>query len=184
MHVILRTLLTLLRARRRPALSPWEPGSLTLRALPTDVDLALHINNGQYFSLFDLGRYDLMARAGVWSRMRALGWTPVVQSEQITFRRAVTLMRRFTVHTRMLGFDERCLFFEQRVVVDGEICVRAQIATRLLGPDGPVSREEILAELAVLGHEPPEDVDVSEELRSWRAAAALPSTRRPAPHRW
>lgn len=62
MHVILRTLLTLLRSRRRYSLTPWETSRISLRALPTDVDVAMHINNGQYFSLFDLGRFDLMAR--------------------------------------------------------------------------------------------------------------------------
>lgn len=66
MHVIFRTLLILLKARRRPAMTPWETGVITLRALPTDIDILMHINNGQYFSLFDLGRYDLMARSGMW----------------------------------------------------------------------------------------------------------------------
>ena len=57
-----------------------------MRALPTDVDLALHVNNGQYFGLFDLGRFDAMVRTGLWDEIRRRGWTPVVQAEQIAFR--------------------------------------------------------------------------------------------------
>ncbi|GAA3070828.1 MULTISPECIES: acyl-CoA thioesterase [Actinomycetes] len=184
MHVIFRTLLTLLRARRRPPLSPWETSTVTLRALPTDIDIAMHINNGQYFSLFDLGRFDLMARAGLWRRMRELGWSPVVQAEQITFRKSVTFLTRFEIHTRMLGMDEKSIYFEQRVVVDGEIYVRAHIAARLLSGSGPVTNEQILDEIRGLGHETPADLDVGEELRRWRESAALPSSRKPAPNVW
>lgn len=184
MHVIFRTLLILLRARRRPSITPWESSVLALRALPTDIDIARHINNGQYFSLFDLGRFDLMARSGLWAQMRRRGWSPVVQSEQITFRRSVTFMTRFEIHTRMIGFDEKCFYFEQRAVVDGEIYVRAHIAGRLLSSQGPVSNGEILEVMRELGHEAPADLTVSEELQRWRADSALPSARKPAPNRW
>jgi len=184
MHVIFRTLLILLRARRRPPVTPWESSVVSLRALPTDIDIAWHINNGQYFSLFDLGRFDLMARSGLWGQMRKRGWSPVVQSEQITFRRSVTFMTRFEIHTRMIGFDEKCFYFEQRAVVDGEVYVRAHIAGRLLSSGGPVPNDEILAAIRELGHEVPEDLSVSEELQTWRRNSALPSARKPAPNTW
>lgn len=184
MHVIFRTLLVLLRARRRPPISVWEPSVLTLRALPTDIDIARHINNGQYFSLFDLGRFDLMARSGLWAQMKKRGWSPVVQSEQITFRRSVTFMTRFEIHTRMIGFDEKCFYFEQRAVVDGEIYVRAHIAGRLLSRNGPVSNAEILDAIQDLGHEVPEDLSIGEELANWRRDSALPAARKPAPNTW
>ncbi|MCH8562187.1 acyl-CoA thioesterase [Nesterenkonia sp. YGD6] len=184
MHVIFRTLLVLLQARRRPTMTPWESSVVTMRALPTDVDIARHINNGQYFSLFDLGRFDLMARSGLWAQMRKRGWSPVVQSEQITFRRSVTFMTRFEIHTRMIGFDEKCFYFEQRAVVDGEIYVRAHVAGRLLSSAGPVPNVEILGAIRDLGHEAPEDLSVSEELQTWRRDSALPAARKTAPNTW
>lgn len=182
MHVIFRTLLTLLRARRRPKVSLWASTDITLRALPTDVDVFLHINNGQYFSLFDLGRYDLMARSGFWKASRGQGWHPVVQAEQITFRKSVNFWTKFQIYTRLIGVDDRCFYVEHRVVVDGEIYVRAHVAGRFVGPHGPVSIAEILQLAAETGHPAPEDFEVSEELQTWRAQSALPSSRRPAPH--
>lgn len=182
MHLILRTLLILLKSRRRTRVSLWESTDITLRALPTDVDVLLHINNGQYFSLFDLGRYDLMARSGFWKATRQKGWYPVVQAEQITFRKSVNFWTKFQIHTKLIGVDERCFYIEHRVVVDGEIYVRAYVAGRLIGPEGPVSIEEILDLAAATGHPAPEDFTVSEELRSWRADSALPAARRPAPN--
>lgn len=182
MHVIFRTLLILLKARRRPRTSPWEATDITLRALPTDIDILMHINNGQYFSLFDLGRYDMMVRSGLWQGARARGWHPVVQAEQITFRKSVNFWTKFQIVTKLIGVDERCFYIEHRVVVDGEIYVRAHVAGRLIGPEGPVPIEEILQMGAELGHPVPEDFEVSEDLKRWRSDFALPAARKPAPH--
>lgn len=184
MHVIFRTLLTLLAARRRPRISLFDTSVISLRALPTDVDLFLHINNGQYFSLFDLGRHDLMARSGMTRAARRRRWRPVVQSEQITFRKSVTLMTKCQLYTRMIGMDEKCMYIEHRIVVDGEIFVRGVVAGRIVGPEGPVSNEELVAMAAELGEQVPEDFAADADLVRWREESALPSSRRPAPNPW
>ncbi len=185
MHLIFRTLLLLITSRRRSKLSIWDSSSLPLRALPTDVDIAVHVNNGMYFSLMDLGRFDLMVRAGVWDLMRKKKWSPVVQAEQIAFRKSVNLWQRYTLETRIIGLDDKSIWFEQRFVVDGEIYVRAHVATRLLGPDGPVSNEEILTTVAEeLGQSKPAELELPEWLHEWRTNVALPGSRKPAPHLW
>lgn len=185
MHLLPRTLMVLARARRRPRLGIWDPASLPLRALPTDVDFAGHVNNGQYFGLFDLGRFDLMVRAGLWDACRERGWLPVVQSEQITFRRSVTLGRRFSVETRIIGLDERAVWFEQRAVVDGDVAVRAYICTRLRAKDGtPVTNDDVRALAREAGHDLAGEPALPEWLHTWRADAALPSARTPLPHVW
>ncbi|OMH24784.1 4-hydroxybenzoyl-CoA thioesterase [Tersicoccus phoenicis] len=181
MHLLLRTLYWLITSRRRSPLSIWDTATVPMRARLTDIDIARHINNGMYFSLFDLGRFDLMVRAGVWDVMRKRGWSPVVQAETITFRKSVVLGQRFTQETRILGMDEKCIYVEQRVVVDGEVYVRAYIATRLLSRSGPVPNEEILA---AIGAHVPADRQVPAWLHEWRERTALPSSRKPAPHAW
>ena len=181
MHLIFRTLLLLLTARRRPALDIWDSSTLSLRVLPTDIDIAMHVNNGMYFSLMDLGRFELMVRAGVWDTFRRKGWSPVVGAETISFRKSLTLGQQYSIETRIIGFDDRAIFFEQRMVADGEIHARAYIATRLVSKQGPVSNEEIFA---AVGQRPPADLVLPEWLHEWRENNALPSTRRPAPHRW
>ena len=186
MHLLLRTLALLIMSRRRPPLSLWEASTLPFRVLLTDIDIAWHVNNGMYLSLMDLGRFDLMVRSGVWERMRARGWSPVVNLETITFRKSLTLGQKYTIETRIVGVDERAIYFEQRMVADGEIYARAYVATRLVskaGPAskaGPVSNEEIFAEVGP----PPADLILPEFLHRWREENSLPSTRRPAPHLW
>ena len=180
MHLLLRTLRLLVTSRRRPPLSLWSTSTLPLRVLPTDIDIALHVNNGMYLSLMDLGRFDLMVRAGAWDRMRAKGWSPVVSLESIAFRRSLRLWQRYTIETRIIGADEKAIFFEQRMVSGGEVYARAYIATRLVSPSGPVPNSEIFAEVG----EPPAGLVLPEFLHAWRLEHALPGARRPAPHVW
>ena len=180
MHLLLRTLLLLLRSPRRPALSVWESASLPLRVLPTDIDIALHVNNGMYFSLMDLGRFDLMVRSGVWQRMRRRGWAPVAAGETIAFRKSLQLWQHYSIETRIIGLDTKAIYFEQRMVADGEIYARAYIATRLVTKGRPVSQEEILREFGG----PPADLVLPEWIHDWWETNALPGARTPAPHLW
>lgn len=181
MHALFRFLLLLATSRRRPRLGLFEVGSMDMRALLTDIDIAGHINNGMYFSLFDLGRFDLMLRSGVFATMRRNKWTPVVQAETITFRKSVVFNQRFTQETRILGLDDRCIYFEQRMIANGEIYVSAVIATRMLSKKGPVSNAEIIS---CVGHEVPAGLVLPDWVEAWRENTALPGARKPAPHFW
>ena len=117
--------------------------------------------------------------------MRRNKWSPVVQSEQITFRRSINLWQQYTLETKMLGTDDKSVWFEQRFVVDGEIYVRAYVATRLVSKDGPVSNEDILRAVEQeLGQPNPDGRQIPDWLHAWRVDAALPSSRKPAPHSW
>lgn len=181
MHMIFRILMVFFKSKKAPKLSMFDTGSVSMRATLTDIDFAGHINNGMYFSIFDLGRFDLMFRSGVWDILRKKKWTPVVQCETITFRKSVELGRKFSQETRLLGLDEKCIYFEQRIVVDGEIYARAYIATRMTSKKGAVSNEEIMQ---AVGLQVPEDRVVPQWLHDWRENGALPGSRKPAPHNW
>ncbi|WP_271395668.1 acyl-CoA thioesterase [Neomicrococcus lactis] len=181
MHLLLRTLLLLITSRKRSKVSVFDETSLPLRALVTDIDIAMIVNNGMYLSLCDLGRFDLMVRSGGWDVMRDKGWTPVVQAETITFRKSIRLHQKFTLETKIIGVDEKCIYFEQRFVSDGELYVRAFMATRIISKNGPVEMDEIFE---AMGVEVPADLVLPEFLHSWREQTALPSARKPAPHSW
>lgn len=180
MHLIFRTVWQLSRSRKRSALNIWDSSSVALRVLVTDIDIAMHMNNGMYFSVFDLGRFDLMVRSGVWRQMRRRKWSPVAAGETISFRKSLQLGQRYSIETRCVGLDERAIYFEQRAVADGEIYARAFIATRLVSGTGPVTNEQIIAAFGA----PPAELVLPEWIQEWRVSTALPSTRKPAPHSW
>src|SRR6187402_4009987 len=105
--MILRTLLQLLLIRRRSKLDVHDVGRMRLRVLPTDLDVLGHMNNGVYFSIMDLGRMDLMIRAGSWAKLKQHGFYPVASNETITFRKSLQPWQRFTLETRIVGYDDK-----------------------------------------------------------------------------
>ncbi|WP_076675049.1 MULTISPECIES: acyl-CoA thioesterase [unclassified Microbacterium] len=185
MNVLWRTLLVLVRARRRLRREgPIDPNSvarLRIRVLPTDIDLLRHLNNGRYLSLFDLGRWDLLTRAGLMSAMTKQGWYAVVAAETITFRRSLELWQRFELETRLIGHDDRAVYLEHRALVKGEIYARAIIRARILRrTGGTVPHDELFA---AVGR--PEGLpDIESWVHDWAAGSSLPSTKRPAPSVW
>lgn len=154
---------------------------MSIRVLPTDIDLLRHMNNGRYLSLFDLGRWDLLTRTGLLSAMTKQGWYAVVAAETITFRRSLELGQRFELETRLIGHDDRAVYLEHRALVKGEIYARAMIRARILRrAGGTVPHDELFA---AVGR--PEGLpDIEPWVHDWAAGSALPSTKRPAPSVW
>jgi acyl-CoA thioesterase FadM len=74
----------------------------------------------------DLGGMDLLQHSGGWSRLLGAGFFPVMADETISFRRSLTPWHRFTLETRIVGYDAIAVSLEQRMVVTSEIYARAR----------------------------------------------------------
>lgn len=175
-----RMILHLLRSHRRTARDIWDTYSLPMRVRLGEIDIFMHLNNGKYFSIMDLGRLDMMVRSGAWQAMRDRGWTGVVSAETISFRKSLKLWQRYSLETKICGIDERTVFFEHRLVVDGEIYTRAYVATRVISDSGPLTRDDLIEAFGVPENAP----ELPGWLHEWRRDNALPSTRRPARSSW
>lgn len=180
MHLIFRTLLHSWRSRHGPRIDPREVARTEFRVVPTDLDILRHMNNGVYLSILDLGRMDMLIRAGLWKVLRDRGWYPVVASETVTFRKSLTLWQRFTVESRVLGLDDKAVYLEQRFVVGGEIYAQAFIRGRFLKrTGGTVSPAELQDAIGVRYQGA-----LPEWIERWGADVALPATRAEAPSHW
>lgn len=165
MNLLIRLLWAFFIAWFRPRCGPLGPVRTPFRVLPTDLDVLGHVNNGVYLSLLDVARLDLVIRSRLFPRLRARGWYPVVTSESIRFRRPLTLFQRFHVETRVLGWDDRSIYVDQRFVRKGQVMASALVAGRFLGKDGSIAPAEVLA----LADEP---VPAAPPLPEWAAALA------------
>jgi acyl-CoA thioesterase FadM len=181
MHMIFRTALVWLRSRRGPAVGVHDVAHLRLRVTPTDLDTLGHVNNGIYLSLMDLGRMDLLIRAGAWKRLSALGYYPVVASETISFRKSLQPRQRFTLQTRVIGYDEKSVYVEQRFVAHEEIYAVGFIRGRFLKKTGGTVS---IAELATALDVDTSTLPVPEWLARWAKDVALPASRDTAPSDW
>ncbi|MEV7694613.1 thioesterase family protein [Microbacterium sp. NPDC089189] len=186
MNVIWRTLLQLALSRRKfrrhGAMNSLDVGRIRLTTLPTDLDVVGHMNNGRYLSLFDLGRFDLLMRTGLWDLMRERGWYPVVANATISFRRSLQPWQRFVIESRVIAADERAVYLEHRAVVKGDIYARLVVRGRFVRRAGGVLP---IAELfEAIGQDPAEIPAPEEWMLRWAEDVALPSARTPAPSVW
>ncbi len=184
--MIFRTILHVFLSRFRTPTGHYDVSRMNMRTLPTDLDINRHMNNGVYFSILDVGRFDMLKRNGLWSEIMRRRWYPVVVSETITFRKSLELWQKFTIETRVIGYDEKAVYIEQRIVrpdAQGapEIYASAFIRGRFLKRSGgTVSVDELLAAFGA----PPPEVQVPQWLIEWGADVALPATRAEAPSTW
>jgi acyl-CoA thioesterase FadM len=136
MNRLLRLLWLLLVSRWRTPVAPLATCITPFRVWPTDLDPLLHMNNGIYLCIMDLGRLDLMIRSGLWRLINARGWYTVVVAETIQFRRSLNLFQRFSISTQVLGWDEKAILIEQRYLRGDEVVAHALVRARVLKKGG------------------------------------------------
>ncbi len=117
---------------------------LAFRVMPADLDINLHMNNGRYLQIMDLGRFDYIIRAGLFAEMRRRRWMPLVGSETIRFRRSLAPFRTYQLHTRLVYWDDKWFFFEQRFTARGELIASAMVKGLLRGREGNVAPAAVL----------------------------------------
>lgn len=113
MNLLFRFLYIVIGAIWRPKLDLADISMLRFRVWPLDLDWNLHLTNSRYLSLMDLGRVDQILRTGLWRRMRRGGFGVVLGGAAMRFRRPLAPFERFSLTTRLLGWDERWIYMEQ-----------------------------------------------------------------------
>jgi acyl-CoA thioesterase FadM len=106
-----------------------DTSRLLFRVWPLDLDFNIHMTNSRYLSVMDLGRTDWFLRTGAWQHVRQAGINPVLGGSMIRFRRSLAPFERFTLTTRLLGWDEHWFYFEQLMSGrNGTACLALQRA--------------------------------------------------------
>ncbi len=169
MNLWLRMFWYAVAARFRPLLSlPTDASLLRFRVWPLDLDTSLHMNNGRYLTMMDLGRVDIMVGSGLWRAVLKHGWTPIASTITIRFRRELKLFQRFRIETRLLAWDKVSVIMEQTFVIEGGPR-DGQIAAQALFKGGLYDRKQkkfveisrLMAEIGVTAESPvpPPDVE-------------------------
>jgi len=178
MNRLLRLLWLMWRSPRRSKVSAFGPCLTPFRVWFTDLDPLMHMNNGIYLCIMDLARLDLMIRSGLWRILNAEQWYPVVAAETIQFRRSLNLFQRFSISTRVLGWDEKAIVIEQRFMRGEEVVAHALVRARLLRRSGGnVAPRELALAAGLDPDSPPLEGHAARwnaEQATWHGAAAGP----------
>ena len=151
MNLIFRLIAVLIagwRAGRgcNPAEEFMQVRRLSMRCWPTDLDFNFHMNNGRYLSIMDLGRVDLMLRAGLLGPiLRQKKWMPVIAASTVRYRRATAPFEKFELETRLVGWDERWVFLEQRFFgASGRVNAIGLVQAAMTSKGGRVPTSELM----------------------------------------
>ncbi|TSP09056.1 Protein THEM6 [Bagarius yarrelli] len=80
-----------------------------------DVDMC-HMNNAHYLRECDFARISLYARNGVLRAARTLGATMVVGATTVRYRRPLCVGEKFELRSRIVTWDDKAFYLEQRFV--------------------------------------------------------------------
>jgi len=165
MNLWLRLLWVLIAVLWRPRIGVTDSSVLGFRVMPHDLDLNIHMTNARYLALMDLGRIDLAARCGLLRLTFQRKWQPVVGGTVVRFRRALKPFQRFSLTSRLVGWDDRWFYFEQSFEAGGMPACLALVRGAFLNDGAIVSPHEVMAEAGHAGDMPPSPAWVGQ----WRS---------------
>lgn len=147
--------------------------SLDFRVAVGDVDVNLHMNNGRYLTIMDLGRIDILIRSGLYREMRLRKLMGVVAVQRVRYRLALDPFEKFRLESRIVGWTDDSLVFEHRMlrVKKGEeklaasATVRFVFVARARGA-GRIRPADVLAAAGMAEPSPA----LPEEVAAWLAA--------------
>jgi len=178
-NLLFRLVRVVFGARWRGRAEFAEETVLTFRVWPTDLDYLWHMNNGKYFALMDLGRFDMLLRTGFVRAMRAHKWYGVVASETMRFKRSLTPFQRFELRTRTIGWDDKSFYLQHTFLRRGEVIGVAVVRARFLSREtrDALTAPEVANAVSPGAISPP----LPDYIRQWQAAekeySATPASR-------
>ena len=146
-------------------ISLFEESRIGFRVWPIDCDINMHMNNGRYLTLMDLGRTHFMSQLNILWKLPKKKWFPVVGAVEIKYFRSLNPFQKFDLISRVLTWDKKWIYLEQRFEAQGKIMAVSRLRALFIGSNGIVSTDEILSLVTNTNPTPPDD----EVLRLWEA---------------
>lgn len=155
MNLYLRLLWAVLSSLARGRLHYSSMSESEFRVLPHDLDAFGHMNNGRYLQIMDVARTEWMVRTGVFGTIRRQRWAPILGGGFVRFRYSLHLMQRYSVRTRLLGWDRRWFYLEHAFFDVRQRCVAKGVTRAALRTSGAWVDARDVADLIHPGAESP-----------------------------
>ncbi len=171
MNLYLRLVKVLLRTWFSAGKGIMDESRLTFRVWPHDCDLNLHLNNGRYLTFMDLGRIHLLGQMKLLGQLIKRRWKPVLGAAEINFIRPLKPLQKFSLASRLLGWDEKYFYIEQRFTTqDAKLCAIALVKGVFIA-NGERCKPEDTLRLA--GKTPPTPPELPETVKHWKQLSAM-----------
>ncbi|MCB2225667.1 MAG: thioesterase family protein [Desulfarculaceae bacterium] len=156
-------------AMAAPRMNLGGTSRIRMMVWPGDLDALMHLNNGRYLTLMDLGRLDLAMRAGLVPVLRRNSWTPLLGATTTRFWKPLKLFTRFELTTRIVWWDEKWIYLQHEMHQGGHQAAQALAKLVVKGKGGTVPPAELAREMG-LSVEPPEPPSGLVHWGSWEEA--------------
>ena len=151
MYPIVRLGLTSLRAALSRRIGIDSVCKTTFRCMPWDLDIFFEMNNGRILTLYDLGRFDLTVRSGLFKRLIRKRWAVVVAGGAVRYRKRIRIFDKVTILTHVAGFEGRWIYIVQSMWVKGRPVSSVLFRTGVTHMGKTVSVDEVLKEAGISG---------------------------------
>jgi acyl-CoA thioesterase FadM len=163
MNLLFRLFAILVESLFRRKLHPLSESVVHFRVLPNDLDLNMHMNNGRYLAIMDLGRMDLLLRAELLPLLLKHRWQPLAGAVNIRYRQSLPPFKVYRLHTKIVAWDEKWFYIEQRFERKNRLIATAHVKALFRSPKGNVSPAEVFG-LLKMNIDPPK---MPERVKKW-----------------
>lgn len=127
MNLYFRLLLIMIKSLFAKRISVLDEGRIRFRVWPMDCDINLHLTNGRYFALCDVGRFYFMGQVGSLYRTLGKKWLPITQAQEITYFKPINPFQSFEVTTQLIYWDDKYWYTDHRFLVGDKLCAVVQV---------------------------------------------------------
>lgn len=159
MNLIVRMISLLIKSWFKPGLPIDKPANtLSMRVLPNDIDINMHMNNGRYLTICDLSRVDMFIRTGLARTMINEKWMPVISEHTMKYKKPLKMFQRYEVSMQVTGWDEKSFYMTHTFVVKDRVVAEGTSLGVVVGHGGVVAPALVIKTVADrLGVSGPED---------------------------
>ena len=117
---------------------------LTLRVLPNDLDINLHMNNGRYQTICDLTRVDMFIRTGLAKTMVREKWIPIISEHTMKYKWPLKLFQKYQVQMEVTRWDEKAFYMTHVFILKGRVVAEGTSVGMIKGKEGTIAPELVM----------------------------------------
>lgn len=119
-YILLNLLLNLIKPCHSSNLDSEFECSFPMVVLPSDIDRSWHMNNAKYIRHLNFSRKALWRKLGIWQHVSKLGYTMVIGSQTIRYRKELALLDQYVIVSKVLCYvdSESSFYIESKFIKD------------------------------------------------------------------
>ena len=149
MNLIFRMFSLLIASFFKPPLPIERPeNALTLRVLPNDIDINMHMNNGRYLTICDLTRVDMFIRTGLAKTMLAEKWIPVISEHTMKYKKPLKLFQQYEIKMEIVDWNEKSFHMLHTFIVNDRVIAEGTSSGVIISKTGVIPPVDVMKKVS------------------------------------